>query len=439
MAHAEASLAPLPARRLPRAVRAFLETETSGGAVLLVAAVIALAWANSPWKEGYHAFWETGLLLRVGGVERAMDLRHLVNDALMALFFFVVGLEIKRELVTGELRTWRHAALPAFGALGGMVVPAVLYLTVNAGSPGHGGWGIPMATDIAFAVGVVALLGRRVHPSLKVFLLALAIVDDIGAILVIAVFYSHGFRPEALLVAAGLVAAVVALRAARVLWVPLYALVGALLWAAVYESGVHATIAGVVLGLLAPARPLTAASVASEWSADLAVEPGPAEVKAMTALAKSTVSVAERLEHMLHPLTSFAIVPVFALANAGVTVESSALRAPGALRVAVGVALGLVAGKLLGVTAFSWAALRLRLASLPEGMRFPQLVALAATAGIGFTVSLFIAGLAFDGPELEAAAKIGILGASVAAALAGLALLAATCRRPDDDSQPPEG
>ena len=437
MAHAEASLAPLPARRLPRAVRTFLETETSGGLVLLVAGVVALAWANSPWREGYHALWGTELLVRIGDVERGADLRHVVNDGLMVLFFFVVGLEIKRELVSGELRTWRHAALPAFGALGGMAVPAALYLAVNAGQAGSEGWGIPMATDIAFAVGVVALLGDRVHPSLKVFLLALAIVDDIGAILVIAAFYSHGLAAGALLAALGLTGLVAALRAARVVWVPLYAMVGVLLWAAVYESGVHATIAGVVLGLLTPARPLTPASVAGAWSADLAVEPGPAELKTMTTLARSTVSVAERLQHLLHPVTSFAIVPVFALANAGVTVDSDALRAPGAGRVALGVGLGLVLGKLVGITAFSWAALRLRLASLPEGLRFPQLVALAATAGIGFTVSLFIAGLAFDGPDLVGAAKIGILSASVAAALAGLGLLVVTnTRAPADDSGP---
>ncbi|MEA2704753.1 MAG: Na+:H+ antiporter, NhaA family, partial [Actinomycetota bacterium] len=325
-----------PGALLPLALRDFLRTETAGGLVLVVAAVVALVWANSPWAAGYERLWHTQIDLAIGTVGFSGDLRHLVNDGLMALFFFVVGLEIKRELVTGELRHWRTAALPAIAALGGMVVPALLYLgevALATGGTGQRGWGIPMATDIAFAVGVVALLGRRVPKSLELFLLTLAIVDDIGAILVIAVVYSDGISFTPLLAAALLVGAMALLRFRGVRWLPVYVLLGIGVWLACYESGVHATIAGALLGLLAPARPV--------------------------APAKSDVSVAERLEHRLHPVTSFVVVPLFALANAGVVLKADALDAPGATGVALGVVLGLVVGTLLGVSLSAWLAVRL--------------------------------------------------------------------------------
>ena len=414
---------PLPASRLPRIVREFFETEAAGGVVLLVAAVVALVWVNSPFRDSYDALWSTVLSIEVGRFGIEEDLRHWVNDALMAVFFFVVGLEIKRELVTGELRTWRQASTPAVAALGGMVVPALLFLALNAGASGANGWGVPMATDIAFALGVAALLGPRVPTGLKLFLLTLAIVDDIGAIVVIAVFYSTEVEPLALLAAAGVLGVMGILRALQVHWLPAYVVLGALVWLAVFESGVHATIAGVVLGLLAPARPLNPAHVAREWAEHLGDEPSPAEVRQMTQLARTTSSVTERLELLLHPFSSLLIVPVFALANAGVVFEASALSAPGAGRVAAGVALGLVAGKLVGVTAGAWLAVRLRVGALPAGVDWRHIVGAAALAGIGFTVSLFITDLAFDDAELQAASKVGILGASVAASAVGALVL----------------
>ncbi len=415
--------AALPSRGLPKPIRKFLHTESSGGVVLLVAAAVALAWANSPFTSSYSALWETELTVDIGGLARSMDLRHFVNEALMALFFFVVGLEIKRELVTGELRTWQRAALPAVAAVGGMVVPAVLYLAVTAGGPGSRGWGVPMATDIAFAVGVLALLGPRIPANLKVFLLTLAIVDDIGAILVIALVYSGDVNPIGLAVAVAVLAGMGVLRYFRVDWMPAFAILGTLVWLAVYESGVHATIAGVVLGLLAPARPLAPKDMARQWATDLRDEPTVAELQAMTTVANASVSVAERLQHSLHPVTSFMIIPLFALANAGVTLDAGSLDVPGARRVLVAVVVGLVVGKLVGITAFSWAAIRLRVGELPEGIGGRQLAGAAAVAGIGFTVSLFIAGLAFESPHLQDAAKAGILVASAVASLAGFLIL----------------
>jgi NhaA family Na+:H+ antiporter len=370
----------------PRNIREFLATEVAGGVVLLAATVVALAWVNSPWGHGYDALWETRL-----GVE---DLRHWVNDGLMAVFFFVVGLEIKRELVTGELRTWRQAATPAIAAVGGMVVPALAYLAINAGAPGGRGWGIPMATDIAFVLGVAALLGSRAPSGLRLFLLTLAIVDDLGAIVVIAVFYSSDVRPVALLAAVAVLATMVGLRVLRFRWLPAYAVLGVAVWFAVFESGVHATIAGVVLALLAPARP----------EGD-----GP--------------SVGERLEEALHPWTSLLIVPLFALANAGVVLRGSAFSAEGAGLVAAGVAAGLVAGKLVGVTAGAALAVRLRVGDLPDGVTWRHVAGGAALAGIGFTVSLFITDLAFADDALRSAAKVGILGASLTASLLGAAVL----------------
>jgi NhaA family Na+:H+ antiporter len=414
---------PVPSARLPRPIREFLETEAAGGIALLVAAVAAIVWVNSPFRHGYDALWNTRLSMSVGGHGIDEDLRHWVNDGLMAIFFFVVGLEIKRELVTGELRTWRRAATPAIAAVGGMVVPALIYAVVNAGGAGAHGWGIPMATDIAFALGVAALLGPRVPTGIKLFLLTLAIVDDIGAIVVIAVFYSSDVEPLALAAAAVLLGVMAVLRTCKVHWMPVYVVLGALVWLAVFESGVHATIAGVVLGLLAPARPLTPAHVAREWAQHLGDEPSPGEVRQMTRLARTTSSVTERLEIALHPVSGFVIVPIFALANAGVVFERAALRADGAGRVVAGVAFGLVVGKLVGVAAGAYLAVRLRIGALPPDVTWPLVVGAAALAGIGFTVSLFVTDLAFGDADLRAAAKIGILGASLVASALGAVLL----------------
>lgn len=418
-----------PGRRMPRILRHFLETEAAGGVVLLVAAVVALGWANSPWSGGYEALWHTDLSVGLGRFVLVEDLRHWVNDGLMALFFFVVGLEIKRELVHGDLRDPRVAAIPAIAALGGMVVPALLFLAMTFGGGAAKGWGIPMATDIAFAVGVVALLGSRVPASLKLFLLTFAIVDDIGAIVVIAVFYATDVQPVFLATAAGLVVVMVGLRRAGVVWLAPYVALGVGVWLATHASGVHATIAGVALGLLAPARPLTPAAVAREWAQDLSDDPGPAELDAMSRLAQTTVSPAERLEHRLHPWTSFVVVPLFALANAGVVIKADSFDAPATVGVTAGVVLGLVVGKLVGITAATWLAVRFGLGRRPEGATWAMVVGIAAIGGIGFTVSLFIAELAYEPGAVQDAAKLGVLGASTVAALLGATLLIRACRR----------
>jgi NhaA family Na+:H+ antiporter len=419
---------PLPPRGLPLALRRFLRTEAAGGLVLLVSALAALAWANSPWDASYDRLWHTAVNIRVGTVGFTDDLRHFVNEALMTLFFFVVGLEIKRELVTGELRSWRTAALPVIAAAGGMVVPAALYLVLNAGGPGARGWAIPMATDIAFAVGVLAVLGDRVPSSLKLFLLTLAVADDVGAIVVIAVFYSGEVRLLPLAGAAALIVLMAALRRARVVWMPLHTVIGIGVWLATYESGIHATLAGATLGLLAPARPLGPVAVAREWASDLSDEPAPADLRVMTRLANSAMSVAERLEQALHPVSSFVVLPIFALANAGVALDGSGLRLAGGTAVAGGVVLGLVVGKTVGITAASALAVRLRIGQLPEGVQWSQIAGVAAVAGVGFTVSIFVAGLAFPDARLEAAAKLGITIASALAGMVGAALLAAVHR-----------
>jgi Na+:H+ antiporter, NhaA family len=413
------------ARLIARPIREFLHTEAAGGILLLVATLMALVWANSPVGESYEKLWTIEIGVRIGDFELTEDLRHWVNDGLMAIFFFVVGLEIKRELVAGELNDARRAAFPAVAALGGMVVPALIYATVNARGPGGAGWAIPMATDIAFAVGVLSLMGRRCPDSLKTFLLSLAIVDDIGAILVIAFFYSAGIEPAWVGAGLFLAAVVLFMRRRRLWWIPLYLVVGVALWFATLQSGVHATIAGVALGLLTPARPADpegAGDAVAEASA-LMRDPEPAGIRRLTMQAQEAVSMAERLEHILHPWTSYAVIPIFALANAGVPLSAGLLESAVSSPVTLGIVAGLVGGKLLGITGFSWAATRIGIASLPRDVSRRHVVGVGAIAGIGFTVSLFIAGLAFDNPQLVSEAKIGILLGSAAAALLGVGVL----------------
>ncbi len=427
-----------PARSLPGVVHRFIETEAASGIVLFAVTVVALVWANSPWQHSYETLWHNPIVLQAGGLRIAEDLRHFVNDGLMALFFFVVALEIKREIVRGELADMRVAALPVFAALGGMVVPACLYLLVTVGSGAGHGWGIPMATDIAFALGVLALLSRRLPGSLKVFLLTLAIVDDIGAIIVIAVFYGGTLDLTALAVAIGFLAATAVLIRVRIDWPPLYLALGVAAWYATYRSGVHATIAGVAFGLLTPARALAPTETVRRWALDLSDEPNASEVQQMMVIARESVSPAEHLEVRLHPFTSFVVLPCFALANAGVVIHRDMLGTSGARAVAAGVTLGLVVGKVIGIMAGSWAATRLRLALLPEGVTWSHIAGIAALGGIGFTVSLFISGLAFDDPRLADAAKLAILAASTAAAVIGAALLRrASNQHPSADSPDP--
>ena len=419
-------------RPLAKAVRPFVRfshIEAAGGIVLVVATVVALMWANSPWKAAYTSLWSTNVGFEFGSYVFNENLRHLVNDLLMAVFFFVVGMEIKRELVTGELRDRRAIALPAMAALGGMIVPAAIYLAFNAGGVGSKGWGIPMTTDIAFALGVVALLGSRVPAAVKVLLLTLAIGDDIGAIVVIAVFYTERVEFRFVLAAAVIAAVVAVMHRARVVYPPLIAVAGFALWLAVFESGVHATIAGVIMGLLTPARPAQAELEAEELvdvlqnDDDIRAD----EVRATATLIRGSVSACDRLIDALHPWTSYLIVPIFALANAGIVLSTDALTSPSA--VLGGVAVALVAGKFIGVTLFSWVAVRLGFGRLPDGARWGHIMGVGAVAGIGFTVSLFITGLAFSDVAIQDDAKIGILVASIIAALAGAAILVATSRR----------
>jgi NhaA family Na+:H+ antiporter len=408
---------PAPAARAIRPLRDFLATESAGGVVLVGAAVLALVWANSPWQDSYFDLWATELTVGIGSRSLSMDLQHWVNDGLMTLFFFVVGLEIKRELVSGELRDPRAAALPAIAAVGGMVVPALLYLALNRSGDGMDGWGIPMATDIAMAVGVLSLFSRRVPSSLKLFLLALAIVDDIGAILVIAIFYTSSLDAWWLLGAIVVMGVMIGLRTAGVTRLAPFVVLAVVVWFETYESGVHATIAGVVLGLLAPTRPFRRPDLID---ADELADISSVEAARETAtLAKSSVSVVEYLEHVLHPWTSLLVVPLFALANAGVPISRTALEDAVSSPVAWGVVLGLVVGKFVGISLFSWIAIRTRVAVMPRDSSWRGLVAVASLGGIGFTVSLFIASLAFDGTVLLDEAKLGILAASVVAAVVG--------------------
>ena len=416
-------------RVLAKAVRPivqFSRIEAAGGIVLVASAAVALVWANSPWSAGYEALWSTPVRFEIGTYAFREDLGHVVNDLLMAVFFFVVGMEIKRELVTGELRDRRAVALPVIAALGGMVVPATIYLAVNAGGDGSAGWGIPMATDIAFALGIVALLGRRVPGTVKVMLLTLAIVDDIGAIVVIAVFYTDRVEWNFVLAAAGCAALLAAMHRGRVLYMPVIGLVGLVLWVLVYESGIHATIAGVVMGLLTPARPAQPALETEriidvlEGDDDLDAE----EVRAAAFAIRDSVSACDRLIEALHPWTSYVIVPIFALANAGIALSRESIGSPS--RVFVGVFVALVAGKLIGISAASWLAVRFGLARLPAGATWGHVVGVGALGGIGFTVSLFITGLAFDDPGLVVDAKVGVLLASITAAGVGAAIFAST-------------
>ncbi len=401
----------------------FVRTEASGGIALVLAAAVALIWANSSWRAGYESLWHSHVTLQFGVFRFDEDLRHFVNDGLMALFFFVVGLEIKREGVDGELADRRVAALPVFAALGGMIAPVLIFFAIAGGRAGGHGWGIPMATDIAFALGVLALLGPRVPPYLKLFLLTLAIVDDVGAILVIAVFYSGDIDVAALAAAAIGVTVFFALHRLRVDWPPAYVALGVATWYAAYRSGIHATIAGVALALAVPTKRLAPAATARRWVQGLSDEPSAREVRQTSIVARESVSPAEHLQELLHPATSFLILPVFALANAGVRLRSDVVSDADAARVATAVATGLVLGKLLGVLGGVWLAVRLGIAVVPSDTRWTHLTGAAALAGIGFTVSLFITGLAFTDPTLNEAAKVAILVASAISAVTGAGVL----------------
>jgi NhaA family Na+:H+ antiporter len=406
-----------------QALRGFLATEVAGGLLLAVAAVVALVWANSPWSASYQTVWETPVVASVGRHSLSLDLRHWVNDGLMALFFLVVALEIKRELLQGELRDRRAAVLPVVAAIGGMAVPAAIYLSLNVGGSGSDGWGIPMATDIAFALGVLALVARSAPPAVRLFLLTLAIVDDIGAILVIAAFYSSDLAVGWLAVAGATLAFVWSCRRAGFTAPALFAGLGIGLWLALHASGVHATLAGVLMGLLVPATPAMTREIVRSRSDDLLDVFSPAAAEETVRLARRSVSELEWLEHRLHGWTSFLIVPLFALANAGVSMSSESLGDAMTSRVTLGVVAGLVLGKALGISGAAWLACRLGIADLPENVTWRQIAGVAFLGGIGFTVSIFIAGLAFHDGVVTDEAKIGIVAASLLASFGGWLLL----------------
>jgi NhaA family Na+:H+ antiporter len=428
------------AKTVVRPFQRFMHREASGGIVLIVATIVALIWANSPWSASYRELWHAHTSMQVGSLHIDLTMHEVVNDMFMALFFFVVGLEIKREMVVGELRTFKAAGLPAVGALGGMVVPALFFLAFNTSGAGSTGWGIPMATDIAFAVGVVALLGPRVSPRLKLFLLTLAIVDDIGAVLVIAIFYSNGLSFTWLALAGAGIVLVNVMKKAQVWDLTPYLVIGIFVWYATFESGVHATIAGVVLGLSTPAKPLlsranSSVSLALDENADATT------VRAAAWHVSETASVAERLQTLLHPYTSFVIIPLFALANAGLVLNSQVVSDAVGSGVTWGVMAGLVLGKPIGITLAVWLAVKLLKWELPRGIQWPEFIGMAMAAGIGFTVSLFVAELAWSGEGTQGLidqAKFGVLVASFVAALVGALILWLFADASDEDPLPTE-
>jgi NhaA family Na+:H+ antiporter len=395
--------------RPKRALRAidpvteFLRTEAGGGFALLTGSVIALLWVNIFGIVGYESVWHTDVTVGFGDLSITEDLGHWINDGLMTLFFFLITLEIKREVVHGDLRRIRQAALPVIAAAGGVILPVALFLALTSGTSASPGWGIPMATDAAFAIAALAVLGERVGVGAKLFLVTIAVVDDVAAILVIAVAYTSDLSLPWLAAALAMLGLVVLMQRLGVTRMTAYILVGVFVWIATLESGVHATVAGVALALLTPASPVNGRQVI------------------------------EDLEERIHPWTSFLVLPLFALANAGVELGGKALGEPDGTREALAVAIALVLGKLVGISAATAIAVRLKLGILPKGVDMRSVVGIAALGGIGFTVSLFIAALAFSDPLQVDSAKIGILAGSVLSAAIGVAILAPGGRHPSRD------
>jgi NhaA family Na+:H+ antiporter len=410
---------------LSPSVRDFLGTEAGSAVVLLGAAVLALVWASSPFSDAYESLWSTTAGVHLGDWSLSMDLRHWVNDAAMAVFFAVVGLEISREATSGELRDRRTVAVPALGALGGLLVPVLIYLAINAGGPDLHGWGTVMSTDTAFLLGILALFGPACPDRLRLFLLTLAIVDDIGAITVMAVFYADGVDTVALGLAALVVVAMLVMRWLRVWRLLPYGVAGVLLWLAVDASGVHPTLAGVLVGLLVPATVPRREHVeaVTGYAGDL-VDDTTAEREHLAELAaRAAVPTGDRLQRMLHPWSAYVVVPLFGLANAGVSLGGGVLGESLRTRLAIGIAVALVVGNAIGITGASTLAIRFGLGELPGRVRYGHLLGGAVLAGIGFTISLFVAGLAFDDPVTLTHAKVGILLGSLVSAALGSVLL----------------
>ena len=427
----------LPVDRLLAPFRAFTSSSASGGVLLMAAAAVALVWANSPWADTYTDLWSTKLTITVGGITFSESLLHWVNDALMAIFFLVVGLEIKREMLVGELASPRRAALPIAAAVGGAILPALIFLAIVGGGTAARGWGVPMATDIAFALGVLALLGRRAPLGLRIFVTAFAIVDDLLAVLVIALFYTADLSLPALAAAGVVLAVLVAANRLGVRRPLAYAVLGVVLWLAIFNSGIHATVAGVLLALTIPASTRIDADAYVERARahiddfesrtpvgeDATTETHHAALWELEEATEQAQAPMLRMEHGLHPWVAFFIVPLFALANAGVTLQAdigATLREP----ITLAVIVGLVVGKQIGITLGAAVVVRLGLASLPNAVTWRHIYGAAWLGGIGFTMSLFVGTLAYgeDSSEL-ALAKVGILAASVIAGLGGFLIL----------------
>lgn len=426
-----------PARRAVRALvrplENFLKIQASSGILLMLAAVVAMAWANSPWSESYHHLWHTSVSLGLGDYRFEQTLHFVINDMLMVVFFFVVGLEIRREIHEGELSELKRAGLPVAAAVGGMLAPAAIYAILNPGPETGHGWGVPMATDIAFAVGVLALLGQRVPAALRVLLLALAIIDDIGAILVIAVFYSSGVDWGGLVTALGGSLGVLGMQRIGLRQPLAYVIPGFVVWVGMLDAGIHPTIAGVILGLLTPARPWFGREGFLVRARDAMVDfEGEARNHAsgshhlleplsrLDEARREAVAPVLRLEAALNPWVAYGIMPLFALANAGVTVTSVDLSGPASTSIAAGVVLGLIVGKPIGIVVVSLLAVRLGLCALPRGVDAKGLAVVGCVGGIGFTMALFIAQLAFTDPLHLGVAKLSVLVGSLAAGILGL-------------------
>ena len=428
-------------------IQSFIHTEEVGALFLLVAAAVALVWINSPWSASYVDFWHIKISFDIHVFAISEDLRHLVNEGLMAVFFFVVGLEIKRELVHGELSTFRKAILPAVAAIGGMSAPALIYVLFNYSGDYLVGWGIPMATDIAFAVGVLALLGRRVPPELRVFLLGLAIVDDLGAIGVIAVFYTEAINWANLGLGVGFFAVIALCVRFGIRSIGFYLVMCVVMWQFFLESGIHATLAGVLIAAIVPSKPdllrKDYASAVKNLLHDFRLAmANKNEEKAQTIVAqiedlsRGTEEPLERLEATIHPWVSFVVLPLFALANAAIIFDADTLSAALESQVTLGIALGLLIGNPIGILGLTWLAIKFGLAELPTGVGWRHILGVGFLAGIGFTVAIFISGIAFNDPSLVDQAKLGVFAASLLAGAVGYLLLRTVGgRTPDLDSE----
>jgi Na+/H+ antiporter NhaA len=414
----------IPLPYLPPTLREFLANEAGSAVLLLIAAIAALVWANIS-GGGYERVWTTATSVSLGHWSTSLDIRHWVNDAAMAVFFLVVGLEISREGTVGDLRDIRRVAVPACGAIGGLATPALIYLLVEHHGAAARGWGIPMSTDTAFLIGVLALFGPRCPDQLRLFLLTLAIVDDIGAITVMAVFYTPHVRPAALIVAGCLVLVLAVLRWLRIWRLWPYLLTGAALWIAVYASGIHPTLAGVLVGLLVPAALVeTEQSERFRHFGRAVIERAdPRRARLAASAARAIIPANDRLQDALHPLSAFVVIPVFGLANAGVRLDGATLRHALTSGVTIGIVVALLAGNAVGISATAGLALRTGVGELPGRVRYGHLIGGAVLAGIGFTISLFITDLAFPDERLRSEAKIGVLAGSLLAAVLGSLLL----------------